>query len=208
MLDTPGVEADAYVFVDGDAQVLPGSVDALCAALETSGANAASGLPANGRRADAYRASMLRQHGLFGDLYALSGDFVRRLRESGLRLPEDLIGDDGLIGALAKTNLADESHWQDERVMPVASAGFLCEPVSLNLASLNMQAKRMRNYSMRHFQNRIISRIMRKQGPGGLPARMADLYRQYLPGFRPRWDPRYYWFDRQALAQMRRAGAA
>jgi hypothetical protein len=151
---------------------------------------------------------MIRDHGLFGDLYALSGDFVQRLRASGLRLPEDLIGDDGLIGALAKTDLGHEREWRNDRVQPVEIAGFVCEPVSLNLASLQMQAKRMRNYSTRHFQNRIITAIMRSQGPSGLPARLADLYPHYLPGFRPRLDPRYYWFDRQALAQMRRAGAA
>lgn len=208
ILDTPGIDAGAYVFVDGDAEILSGSIHALAEALSGDGVNAASGLPANGRQAGAYRASMIREHGLFGDLYALSGDFVQRLRASGLRLPEDLIGDDGLIGALAKTSLGHERDWRDERVMPVASAGFLCEPVSFNLRSIRMQAKRMRNYSIRHFQNRIISAIMRSEGPGGLPARLSGLYPQYLPRFRPRWDPRYYWFDRQALEAMRRAGAA
>ena len=208
VLDTPGIEADAYVFVDGDAEILPGSIEALVNALGSSGANAASGLPANGRQAQAYRASMLREHGLFGDLYALSGEFMRRLRASGLRLPEDLIGDDGLIAALAKTDLGHERDWRNDRVMPVARAGFLCESISFNLRSLRMQSKRMRNYSVRHFQNRIISAIMRREGPGGLPARLADLYPQYLPQFRPRWDPRHYWFDRLALAQMRRVGAA
>ena len=208
MLETPGIEADCYVFVDGDAQVLPDSIDALCEVVAENGVNAASGLPANGRKVDEYRASMLREHGLFGDLYALSGDFVRRLRASGQRLPEDLIGDDGLIGALAKTDLGHERDWRDERVVPVESAGFLCEPVSLNFASLRLQAKRMRNYSVRHFQNRIISQIMRGEGPGGLPNHLSTLYPQYLPRFRPRWDPRFYWFDRLALTQMRRAGAA
>lgn len=208
MLETPGIEADAYVFVDGDAEVVPGSIEALHRALAAPGVNAASGLPTNGRKFQEYRSSMIRDHGLFGDLYALSGDFVERLRASGLRLPGDLIGDDGLIGALAKTDLGHEREWRNDRVEPVETAGFVCEPVSLNLASLQMQAKRMRNYSTRHFQNRIITAIMRSQGPSGLPARLADLYPQYLPGFRPRLDPRYYWFDRQALAQMRHAGAA
>ncbi|TNE34145.1 MAG: glycosyltransferase family 2 protein [Alphaproteobacteria bacterium] len=208
MLDTPGIEAECFVFVDGDAEVLPGSIDALCEVLAQPGVNAAAGLPTNGRKVDEYRASMVRDHGLFGDLYALSGDFVRRLRASSLRLPEDLVGDDGLIGALAKTDLGHEREWRNERVMPVVAAGFLCEPVNLDLDSLRMQAKRMRNYSTRHFQNLIISDIMRGEGPAALPKRMVDLYPRYVPGFRPRWDPRFYWFDRQALAQMRHACAA
>ncbi|WP_428028097.1 glycosyltransferase family A protein [Altererythrobacter sp.] len=208
MFDTPAIEAQTYAFVDGDAEVLPGSFDALVDALAESGANAASGLPANGRKAGVYRESIMRDHGLFGDLYALSGDFVTRMRAAGARLPEDLIGDDGLIGALAKTDLAAEGNWDNARVVPVAGAQFLCEPVGLHLRDLRLQARRMRNYSVRHFQNRMISQIMRGQGPGGLPRRLAEIYPEFLPGLRPRRNPLLWWFDRQALDSMRRAAAA
>ena len=206
MLDTPGIEADCYILVDGDAEVLPGSIDTLAAALTSDpAANAAAGLPANGRSVNRYRAEALATHGLFGDLYALSGGFVARLRASGLRLPDDLIGDDSLIGALAKTDLHDETDWQDCRIVPCAAAGFLCEPTSLAPASLARQYGRMINYSVRHFQNRIVSHIMRGAGPSGLPPRMAELYAEWLPRFSPRSDPRWYWFDRQALLRMRAA---
>ena len=205
MLDTPGIEGRHFVFVDGDARVLPGSIPALVDALEETGANAASAFPANGRRAEHYRDEMRREHSLFGDLYALAGDFVTRLRASGLRLPEDLIGDDGLIGALAKTDLGHEDDWRDGRVVPVEGAGFLCDPVTLAPADLLLQARRMRSYSLRHLQNRIISSIMRSEGPTGLPQRLADLYPQHLGNFRPRRDPGHWWFDRQALRRMRAA---
>ena len=72
-------------------------------------------------------------------------------------------------------------------------------------ADLLLQARRMRNYSLRHFQNRIVSDIMREPGPTALPDRLASLYPHYLPQFRPRRDPRLWWFDRQALAAMARA---
>lgn len=208
MFDTPGVKGDAFIFVDGDAEVLPGSIEALIEGLATPGANAASGLPANGRQAQAYQRSIVEQHGMFGDLYALSGDFVARLRVSGLRLPEDLIGDDSLIGALAKTDLQHEDNWRDARVIPCPGAQFLCDPVTFAPSQVKMQFARMRNYSLRHFQNRIVSAIMRGPGPSGLPRQMVALYSQYLPGFRPRLDPRYWWFDRQALAKMQLAAAA
>jgi glycosyltransferase involved in cell wall biosynthesis len=204
VLDTPGIEGDAFVFVDGDAEVLPGSVAALTGALAASpAANAAAGLPANGRRAEAYRDETIASHGMFGDLYALSGSFVARLRASGIRLPIDLIGDDSLIGALAKTGLANEDDWQDARIVPCPAAGFLCEPTGLSPASLRNQYRRMINYSVRHFQNRIVSAIMRGPGPRGLPGRMADLYGEWLPRFAPRRDPQWWWFDRQALKKMR-----
>ena len=45
-------DAQTYVFVDGDAQLVAGSVNALRSCLEKSGANAASAVPMNGRNAE------------------------------------------------------------------------------------------------------------------------------------------------------------
>lgn len=209
MLDTPGIAGKAFVFVDGDAETLPGSVEALVEALRANpSANAAAGLPANGRHAEAYRLGTIADHGMFGDLYALSGDFVARLRRSGIRLPEDLVGDDSLIGALAKTDLANEDDWQNARIAPCRDAGFLCEPTVLSWASIHSQYRRMVNYSLRHFQNKIVSSIMRGPGPAALPRRLAQLYPEWLGSFRPRRDPQWWWFDRKALAKMRRASLA
>jgi glycosyltransferase involved in cell wall biosynthesis len=210
LFDTPGVEGDVFVFVDGDAEVTPGSVVALAAALAADPAvKATAGMPQNGRRAAQYRAEMTASRGLFGDLYALSGNFVVRLRASGIRLPADLIGDDSLIGALAKTDLADERDWRDERIEPCPGAGFLCQPASLTSPrSWHIQYRRMINYSARHFQNGIVSAVMRGEGPAALPARMADLYPLWLGQFRPRRHPVWWWFDRRALARMRAACAA
>lgn len=209
VLDTPGIAADSYVFVDGDAEVAPGSVDALIACLaQHPEANAASGLPLNGRRAGAYRRSIVAVHGLFGDLYALRGSFVERMRAQKIRLPEDLIGDDGLVCALAKTDLGHEDDWQDERVAPCDAAGFLCEPTTLTLASLGVQYRRMINYSVRHFQNLIVTDYMRGGGPATFPIELKHVYPQYLPRFTPRANPAWWWFDRQALQRMARDCAA
>lgn len=202
--------AAAYIFVDGDAEVAGGSIDALLHMLAVMPAtNAAAAMPGNGRRAAQYRAAMIRDHGLFGDLYALRGGFVDRMRIAGIRLPDDCIGEDGLIGAMAKTDLGPESAWLDARVAPCPDALFLCEQVGLaNVRSWTMQYRRMRSYSIRHFQNRIISAIMRNPGPAGLPRQLASLYSKWLPHFRPRSDPRWWWFDRQALARMHTDAAA
>lgn len=209
VLDTPGIDADVIAFVDGDAEVVPGSIEALVQTLrENPHANAASGLPCNGRKVAHYRAALIASHGLFGDLYALSGDFVRRLRASGLRLPVDLIGDDSLVGALAKTNLGDETSWDEARVQPCQQAGFLCEPTALaSWGSLVGQYRRMINYALRHQQNQMVSAIMRSKGPGGLPDRMAMLYPEWLERLAPRKHPLWWWFDRQALIRMRLASS-
>lgn len=208
VLDTPGLAAETFVFVDGDAEIVPGSIAALHAALAADPrANAAAGLPCNGRRAAHYRADMMAERGVFGDLYALRGSFVEAMRARGIRLPEDLVGDDGLIGAMAKTGLEDESNWDDTRVVPAPDAGFLCEPTRLSPASLRIQYRRMINYAVRHFQNRIVSDVMRTTGPAGLPRRLAALYPAWLARFTPRRDPQWWWFDRLALARMRAAAA-
>ncbi len=212
VLDTIPAGAAMVVLVDGDAEVAPGSIAALAAALSAHpGANAAAAMPGNGRRAAAYREQMVRDHGLFGDLYALRGDFVDRMRAAAIRLPDDVIGDDGLVAALARCDLQSEANLRPSRVVPTPDAAFLCDPVSLwRPASLMLQYRRMRSYALRRFQNRIITAIMRGPGPAALPPRLAGLYPDWLDRLTPRRDPRWWWFDRLALARMRAeaAGAA
>ncbi|ETI63630.1 family 2 glycosyl transferase [Sphingobium sp. C100] len=199
-------EDEVVIFMDGDAEIEPGSLDALVVALGAHpNANAAAGMPLNGRMAAAYQQGLRDEGGLFGDLYALSGRFLADIRKRGLRLPEDLIGDDGMVAAWAHTGLERDSQWVHERVLACEGAGFRCEQVSLFRPSTwRMQYKRLINYSVRFYQNRIVSDIMTREGPDGLPARLSSLYEEWLP----RWHPRpglTGWFDRKALARMRDA---
>ncbi len=70
--------ADVHVFVDGDAEVVAGSISALVSVLAaTPHANLASAVPANGRKAAHYATQMTAKHGVFGDLYAVTGDSPR-----------------------------------------------------------------------------------------------------------------------------------
>lgn len=198
-------DEQTVICMDGDAEIAPGSIDALVAALaEYRHAHAAGAMPANGRSAELYRQRLRQERGLFGDLYALSGSFVGAIRRQGLRLPVDLVGDDGLVAAWAHTNLGRDADWDRERIITCEGAGFLCEPVSFfHPATLRMQYRRMTNYSVRFFQNRILSEIMTRDGARGVPPRLAPLYGEWLPRFRPRPLPTG-WFDRKALARMRR----
>ena len=200
----PGV--GTFVFVDGDAVVTRGSVAALRDCLAASpNANAAAGMPRNGRNAARYRRLLREEGGLFGDLYALRGAFVDRMRVCGVRLPNDLIGDDGLLASLARTDLGPERDWDAARVVACQGAGFFAEPMRWTPAGLDAQRRRMVNYSVRHFQNRIVSAIMRAEGGAGLPRRLAMLYPEWLTRFAPRRHPVWHGFDRAALRQMARA---
>lgn len=201
-------DEEAVIFMDADAEIAPGSFDALLADLAAHPqANAAAGMPMNGRMVEVYRQALRDEGGMFGDLYALSGRFVAAIRARGLRLPEDLIGDDGLVAAWAHTDLMDDSHWVHDRVLACENAGFIAEQVSLARPSTwAMQYKRLINYSVRFYQNRIVSDIMTREGPVGLPARLASLYGDWLPRWRPR-PGLTGWFDRKALARMRKAAS-
>ena len=196
--------AEVNIFVDGDAEVVAGSIAAMTDAFAAHPeAIAVAGQPRNGRNVAHYAAEQARSHGIFGDLYALSGGFLAHMKQAGIRLPDDLIGDDGLLGALAKTNLANEDHWREDRVVVCAEAGFLCEPFCFSdLRSWKMQYKRLINYSIRHFQNVMISAIMKGPGPQALPPRLAMLYGEWLPKFRARPGLVQGWFDARALARM------
>lgn len=201
-------DAETYVFADGDAELVAGSVAALERCLQQNPqANAASAPPMNGRNAAHYRRLMAEEGGLFGDCYALRGEFVERLRTSGIRLPDDLIGDDGLIAALAHTDIGPDADWRDDRVVGCLEAGFYCESNPITSQGLRRQASRMTNYALREYQNRIITSIMRESGPSGLPRSLADVYPQWLDRLGPRLNPLWYWFDRRALAGMRLAVA-
>jgi glycosyltransferase involved in cell wall biosynthesis len=196
--------ASACLFVDGDAEVMPGSFEAMVSTLVAQPhANAVNAMPVTGRKQAEYRQGIVVDHGMFGALYGLSGDFVRRLKASNVRLPLDLIGDDGLIAALAKTNLGPESDWHKERIANCPAAEFAFEEADWRVPTTwRLQFRRMINYSVRRYQNIVISAVMRGPGPGALPKAMRDAYPTHWHLFDIR--PKYALFDWLAKRRMKR----
>jgi glycosyltransferase involved in cell wall biosynthesis len=194
----------ACLFVDGDAVVMPGALEAMIATLAASPhANGVNAMPVTGRNQAAYRQTIIDDHGIFGALYGLSGPFLARLKASGIRLPHDLIGDDGLIGALAKTDLQAEAQWQKERIANCPTAEFAFEETDWRVPTTwGLQFHRLVNYSVRRYQNQIISDIMRHPGPAALPATMAETYAAHWPSFQIRL--KYALFDWLAKRRMQR----
>jgi glycosyltransferase involved in cell wall biosynthesis len=204
VFDTLTEFSPVHIFVDGDAHFAPGSVAALADALARDDyANAAAGMPLNGRSVESYRRDMKRLGGMFGDLYALRGCFLAEMKAQQIRLPDDLVGDDSLLGSLAKTNLGRLEAWDDKRINVCEDAGFFCDIFTpTHIASWQLQYRRMVSYSVRHFQNLMIRDIMNEAGPAGLPPMMADIYARHLPALRPRPGLIQRWFDRTALSSM------
>ncbi len=197
----------ACLFVDGDAEVMPGALEAMVATLAANPqANAVNAMPITGRNQAAYRATMRKEHSMFGALYGLNGAFVRRLKASGIRLPIDLIGDDGLIAALAKTDLGPEAAWNNRRIANCEAAQFQFEETDWRVpATWQPQFRRMINYSVRRYQNLVISQIMRGPGPSALPATMRETYAAHWHMFGVR--PKHALFDGLAKRRMKRAAS-
>ncbi|MEN3952863.1 glycosyltransferase family 2 protein [Iodidimonas sp. SYSU 1G8] len=200
-------EADFYVFHDGDCWMAPEAIDRLGEALSGPHApNAAAAYPATGRSAAAWHAN---RHGVAGNLYALSGRFVRRLRDRSVRMPKGWIGDDDFVDALAQWDADPPGEMRRERVVQCVEAGFGFESLNpLSPADLDLYRKRLIAYSLRRFQDRMLFAAMREDGLAAIPPDVATLYRRELARCRLQWRGSATLFDWIALRRIRRIAAA
>jgi glycosyltransferase involved in cell wall biosynthesis len=206
--DCPG--RDVYFFMDGDARCVPGSLEAMAAALTgDTHAHAASAPPVSGRNAAHDAQELLAERGLVANLYALRGSFVERLRTQDVRLPLALEGDDGLLGALIKWDLAPErNEFDHRRIVPCANAGFAFEPVPLTeLGAWRGYWRRAVRYGRRGYEFELLGRQLKARGLAALPADIRSLYGD-ADGLRLRWQGPYTLSNWVALRDMRRIGAA
>ena len=172
-------DRDAYFFMDGDCRACPGSFSELAKGLAANaGANAAGAPPMSGRDREKDTIRLLNDHCIVANLYALSGGFVQRIRAKGVRLPLGLnAADDGLIGALAKWDLDPRTEWDDARIVPCAKAGFTFDSFSpMNLKEWKRYWRRLILYGCRHYDNQLLGPRLKKDGIGGMPKRISDLY--------------------------------
>jgi glycosyltransferase involved in cell wall biosynthesis len=201
-------DRDTYFFMDGDARAVRGSFSVMARALEdNANANAAAAVPASGRNAARDRKELLEDHGLVANLYALRGQFVERLREMAVRIPLKLEGDDGLLGALIKWDLApDRQGFDAERIVPCALAGFEFESMSpLRPADWKNYWNRAVRYGRRRYEFELVARVLKTAGIRALPADVTQLYRD-AGSLRLRWQGPYTLTNLIALHRMRRLG--
>ena len=121
---------------------------------------------------------ILEKHSLVANLYALGGRFVQQIQAKGVRLPLGLdAADDGLIGALAKWDLDPRTEWVDARVVPCLKAGFLFDSLSpTSFKQWKQYWQRLVLYGRRHYDNQLLAPRLKKEGIGGMPERISDLY--------------------------------
>ena len=202
----PGHEV--YFFATGDVRVVPGSLRALRRALsEDEYANAAAAPPASGRSGASDRRAQMAERALVANLYALRGSFVRRLQSTGARLPLNLEGDDGLIGALLHWDLApDRQEMDPARITVPADAGWIFESLDFKRASdWAFYWRRAIRYARRHYEFKLLGPELKSKGLAGMPVDIRDLYPRSdtLP---LRWQGPYTLTNWLALRWMRDIG--
>lgn len=170
-------QASVYLFLDGDCWIDEYSFRALEEALQISPqANVASALPA-AAVSPKFRQQMIAAGGVAGNLYALSPDFVHRLRTLEIYLPVGLVGDDSLVGALACWDLDPTSSWARERVVCCPQANFYYQRLSpFSISDLRLLYRRKIRYSLRRFQNLALRKVLKAQGLKALPRTIEETF--------------------------------
>lgn len=197
-----------YFFMDGDARAISGSLGALESGLTSNPrAHAASAPPASGRSMAEDRRELVEGRHLVANLYALRGDFVRRLCEEQVRLPLKLEGDDGLLGILVKWDLKPESGvTKDELIEPCPDAGFIFDSVDwLDTAEWRGYWRRLVRYGRRRYEFELLGRRLRRDGVKGLPTDISLLYSD-ADTLRLRWQGLQTLPNWVALREIRSVG--
>ena len=201
-------ERPVYFFMDGDARCVRGSLRVMADALAADPhANAASAVPASGRNVRKDAQALLDERGLVANLYALRGTFVRRVASEGVRMPLGLEGDDGLLGALVKWDLApDRNAFDHARIVPCAGAAFEFEPFAFTaMGAWRAYWSRAVRYGRRRYEFDLLGKRLKQKGMGEMPVDIRSLYGE-AEHLKLRWNGLYTFSNWVALRRMREIG--
>ncbi|THB74503.1 MAG: glycosyltransferase family 2 protein [Gammaproteobacteria bacterium] len=200
-----GCEARMYIFLDGDCEVLPNSLSELEKALsENPQANAIAAVPTISV-SKKNREEMLSIGGLAGNLYALSADFINRIRASSFKIPVGLIGDDSFIGNYAYRDLKPENSWDKNLIVVCEKAEFTYIPLSiLSYDDMSFYYRRKIRYSLRRIQNLLLKKAVNEKGISGLPERIEEVYGLYPSELKLSWRGIDTWFDLLAIRRIKK----
>ena len=184
-------EADGYFFVDAYARVGAGALDAMTQHFsDHPDAHITTGVPVNGRSAEASTAAILRGAAVNGQLYAMRPGFVERIVAAGLRLPLALYRGDPLLASMAAHDLdALGTKWSDSRVAGVARATFEISPLSIfRWSDVKRQFHREIRQARGRMENAAIKSIIYERGYAALPDDANAMIRNWLRRHAP--EPR------------------
>ncbi len=184
-------EIEIYFFMDGDVTLERDALALLASSLEeVPTAKAAGGMPATGRNRASWRARMVRNGTLAGNLYALRAGFVDTVRERRVRVPMGLVFEDSLVSWLVATQFGT--------TRPVGSNphSIFCEKAEFSFPSLSLlrpadyrlYLRRKWRYTRGGLELQMLLNVLRAQGLAAMPAHVHDLYANGPLPSRLRWD--------------------
>ena len=183
-------EIETYFFMDGDVTLEPAALALLASSLdEMPTAQAAGGMPATGRDRESWRARMVRNGTLAGNLYALRASFVDTVREQQIRVPIGLVFEDSLVSWLVATRFGRTGTvGRDPQCLFCAKAEFSFKSVSpLRPADYPLYLRRKWRYARGGLQLEMLVNVLRAQGLAAMPAHVYDLYVNGPLPSRVRW---------------------
>jgi glycosyltransferase involved in cell wall biosynthesis len=180
---------DAYFFMDGDVTIEPGAFLLLAAAFrDQPSAWAAGGMPASGRDREAWRARMVANGTIAGNLYALRNTFVDRIRAERLRMPVGLIGEDLFLSWLVGSGAIEVDRVDGPRCIFCANAQFSFRSLSvLRPGDYRAYLRRKWRYTYRALQLEMLLNVLRKHGLAAMPAHVNELYESAPLPSRLKW---------------------
>jgi hypothetical protein len=216
--NSDGTTGGTAFFIDGYARVKPDALAALDSRLAaTPDALGATGLPSCGRSAPRLREQMLREGGLHGSLYALTGESMHAIRSAGFRLPLGLYRNDSLIGAALFYRLDPENNqWTTSRIAVEGGATWEVDGVSeLTYRNVVAYFKRMLRQAQGALENRAVREHMtiRRLPPQSLHATTQEMILGWI-GAQPAQARSLFlkqpscWYAARLVGDQGRAGAA
>jgi hypothetical protein len=183
-------EIETYFFMDGDVMLERDALALLSSSLDdVPTAKAAGGMPATGRDRAGWRARMVRNGTLAGNLYALRASFVRTVREKKVRVPVGLVFEDSLLSWLVATQFGQtRTVGRDPQCIFCANAEFSFRSLSvLRPADYPFYMRRKWRYTCGGLQLEMLVNVLRAQGLAAMPAHVHDLYATGPLPSRVRW---------------------
>lgn len=177
-------DAELYFFVDGYVTISPNSLQAMSDRLsERIDVIAASGVASNGRSKPQSAQYAIEARGILqGQFHALRPDFIRRMVDSGIRLPIGLYRGDGLLGSMVMHDLdAVGQPWVNDRAIVVAEATFKIDALSpLHWRDLKRQFRRKIRQMRGRLENEAIKQVIYRGGYKALPSFADDIIHDFL----------------------------
>jgi len=172
-------EIETYFFMDGDVTLERAALALLASSLDdVPTAQAAGGMPATGRDRDSWRARMVRNGILAGNLYALRASFVDAVREQQVHLPMGLVFEDSLVSWLVATQFGrTKTVGREPQCIFCANAEFSFRSMSLlQPEDYPLYLRRKWRYARGGLQLEMLLNVLRARGLAAMPGHVQDLY--------------------------------